>query len=83
MGEAGAGGEIAAPPRGSQCTTTLNPRHTVQRSSSTEMSNDRLVTASHTPGVSTPMHESIAAKKLVTLPCSSITPLGPPVEPEV
>ena len=47
------------------------------------MSNDRLVTASHTPGGSWSITWSIAAKKLTTLRCSSITPLGRPVEPDV
>ena len=46
------------------------------------MSNEMLVTASHTPG-SVPSSASIAAKKLATLRCSTITPFGRPVEPEV
>ena len=46
------------------------------------MSNEMLVTASHTPG-SSPRIRSIPAKKLITLRCSTITPLGFPVEPEV
>jgi hypothetical protein len=55
----------------------------VQNSSSTEMSNDRLVTASQVPGGSCGMRSSIPAKKLVTLRCSTITPFGVPVEPDV
>ena len=62
--------------------TTLNPRASVQNSSSTEMSKEMLVTASHTPGCA-PMRWSMPAKKLATLRCSIITPLGRPVEPEV
>src|SRR5256886_3147822 len=49
---------------------------------STEMSNEMLVTASHTPG-SVPSTRSIPAKKFTTLRCVTITPLGLPVEPEV
>jgi hypothetical protein len=67
----------------SSCTTTLKPRARVQSSSSTEMSNEMLVTASHTPGPSPPTRASIAAKKLVTFRWRTITPLGRPVEPEV
>lgn len=66
----------------SEDSTTLKPRHSVQNSSSTEMSKLRLVTASQTPG-SVPMRSSIPAKKFATLRCSTITPLGRPVEPEV
>jgi len=66
----------------SVCTTTLKPRASVQRSSSTEMSKEMLVTASQTPGV-VPSRSSMAAKKAATFLCSSITPLGRPVEPEV
>ncbi|CAB4944521.1 unannotated protein [freshwater metagenome] len=47
------------------------------------MSNDRLVTDSHTPGVSCSIFSSIATKKLLALRCVSITPFGLPVEPEV
>ena len=47
------------------------------------MSNDKLVTANHTPGTSCSITASIAAKKLTTLRCSIMTPLGVPVEPEV
>ena len=50
------------------------------------MSNEMLVTPSHTPGgVSAvwPNWSSIAVKKLATLRCSIITPLGRPVEPDV
>ena len=64
-------------------STTLKPRASVQKSSSTEMSKERLVTASQTPGGSWPMRSSMPAKKFDTLRCSTITPLGRPVEPEV
>ena len=47
------------------------------------MSNEMLVTASHTPGGSVRMTSSIATKKLTTLRCSMTTPFGVPVEPEV
>ena len=46
------------------------------------MSNDALVTASQVPG-SVPRRWSIAVKKLSTLPRSTMTPLGRPVDPEV
>ena len=46
------------------------------------MSNEMLVTASQTPG-RVPRRASMPAKKLITLPCSTITPLGRPVEPDV
>ena len=62
--------------------TTLKPRVSVQKSSSTEISNEMLVTASHTPG-SVPSTRSIPVKKFTTLRCVTITPLGLPVEPEV
>src|SRR6266478_9874846 len=64
--------------------TTRNPRASVHRSSSTEISNDRLVTASQTPGPADGFNTaSMPAKKLSTLRCSIITPLGRPVEPDV
>ena len=72
----------AATPR-SDLSTTWKPRVSVHSSSSTEMSNERLVTASQTPGGSWSMTSSIATKKLTTWRCSSITPLGVPVEPDV
>jgi hypothetical protein len=46
------------------------------------MSNEMLVTASQTPG-SVPSRASIAAKKFMTLRCSTIVPFGRPVDPEV
>ncbi len=65
----------------------MKPRVSVQNSSSTEMSNEMLVTASHDPGacrrVVKPSCSSIAVKKLTTLRCSIITPFGRPVEPDV
>ena len=64
----------------------MKPRVSVQNSSSTEMSNEMLVTASHTPGAADGrgrVAASIAVKKLTTLRCSIITPLGRPVEPDV
>ena len=66
----------------SEVSTTLNPRASVQNSSSTEMSKDSEVTASQMPGA-VPIRSSMPAKKLLTLRCSIITPLGRPVEPEV
>ena len=54
------------------------------------MSKEMLVTASQTPGAPAPapldpapMRASMPAKKLMTLRCSIITPLGRPVEPDV
>jgi hypothetical protein len=46
------------------------------------MSNERLVTASQTP-CRVPRQSSIAAKKFTTFRCSTITPLGVPVDPDV
>ena len=66
----------------SPISTSLNPRASVQNSSSTEMSKDSEVTASQVPG-SVPMRASIPAKKFATLRCSISTPLGRPVLPEV
>lgn len=63
-------------------STILKPRASVQNSSSTEMSKERLVTASQVPG-SVPMRASMPVKKFETLRCSTITPLGRPVEPDV
>ena len=64
-------------------STSLNPRASVQNSSSTEMSKDRDVTASHvSPGLCG-MRASMPTQKFTTLRCSTITPLGRPVEPEV
>ena len=62
--------------------TTVKPRASVQNSSSTEMSKEMLVAASHTPGF-VPNTWSMAVKKLATLRCSIITPFGRPVEPDV
>ena len=64
----------------------MNPRVSVQSSSSTEMSKDMLVTASHVRCVELlewPSCSSIAVKKLTTLRCSIMTPLGRPVDPDV
>src|SRR2546429_2495307 len=47
---------------------TVNPRASVQHNSRIEMSNDKLVTASHRPGGSCGMRSSIPAKKFITLP---------------
>ena len=63
--------------------TTFQPRVSVQKISSTEMSKDRLVTASQVPGSGASSDRSMPAKKFTTLRCSTITPLGVPVEPEV
>ncbi len=67
----------------SLASTTSNPRESVQKSSSTEMSKLRLVTASQTPGRWGAMTASMPAAKLATFRCSTMTPLGVPVEPEV
>ena len=64
-------------------STTVKPRAMVQNNSSTEMSNERLVTASQVPGGLCGIRSSIPAKKFVTLRCSTITPLGRPVDPDV
>jgi hypothetical protein len=68
--------------------TTVNPRASVQNSSRTEMSNEMLVSASQVRRApaslaSSPSRASIPAKKFETFRCSSITPLGRPVDPEV
>ena len=62
--------------------TVSKPRQSVQKISSTEMSNEMLVTASHVPG-SRPTRSSMPAKKFATLRCSIMTPFGRPVEPDV
>ncbi len=64
-------------------STTVKPRAMVQNNSSTEMSNERLVTASQVPAGRCGTQSSIPAKKFVTLRCSTITPLGLPVDPDV
>src|SRR4051812_11698958 len=66
-----------------ECRATVKPRVKVQHSSSTEISKERLVTASHCPGGSRGTRWSMPAKKLITLPCVTTTPLGWPVEPDV
>ncbi len=63
--------------------TPLKPRASVQKISSTEMSKEMLVTASQVPGFSHSRRASIPAKKFTTLRCSTMTPLGLPVEPDV
>jgi hypothetical protein len=67
----------------SDVSTTRRPRDRVQNSSSTEMSKESEVTASHVSPGAWGMRSSIAAKKAATCACSTITPLGLPVEPEV
>ncbi len=64
-------------------STTSKPRARVQSSSSTEMSKEMLVTASHLPGGSRSRRSSMAQKKLTTLRWVTTTPFGVPVEPEV
>ena len=61
----------------------MKPRVSVQSSSSTEMSKERLVTASQTPAGSRPSRSSMPAKKLTTLRWPTITPFGLPVDPDV
>ncbi|CAM3253236.1 hypothetical protein COSO111634_08395 [Corallococcus soli] len=63
-------------------STTWKPRVHVQSSSSTEMSNEMLVTASQVPERGETC-ASIARKKFITVRCGTSTPLGRPVEPEV
>ena len=63
--------------------TSVTPRASDQKISSTEMSKDRLVTASQASPSARGMTASMPAKKLATLRCSTMTPLGRPVEPEV
>ena len=46
------------------------------------MSNEMLVTASHTPAV-VPSRSSMPTKKFATLRCSISTPFGRPVDPDV
>ncbi|MCZ7669921.1 MAG: hypothetical protein M5U34_23455 [Chloroflexi bacterium] len=87
----GAGGTTSEPVEGAvsmpavspSYKTTLKPRASVQNSSNTEISKERLVTASQVPGGSWGMRSSMPAKKLTTLPCCTMTPFGLPVEPEV
>src|SRR5580704_16338642 len=64
-------------------TTVVYPLVSVHNNSSTDMSNETLVTASHLPRASAPRQGSSALKQLATLWWSIITPLGRPVEPEV
>ena len=47
------------------------------------MSKERLVTESQVPPPSWGMRSSIPSKKFATFRCSTITPFGRPVEPEV
>ena len=67
----------------SPASTTVSPRDSVQKISSTEMSNDRLVTAIQTSPALCGIRSSMPAKKFAALRCSTMTPLGVPVEPEV
>ncbi|CAB4577428.1 unannotated protein [freshwater metagenome] len=61
----------------------MKPRVSVYSSSSTEMSNDRLVTANHVAGRSWATTASMPVKKLTALWCSMSTPFGRPVLPDV
>ncbi|CAM4527879.1 hypothetical protein COEX109129_42040 [Corallococcus exiguus] len=63
-------------------STTWKPRVQAQSSSSTEMSKEMLVIASHVPGHGETC-ASIARKKFITVRCGTPTPLGRPVEPDV
>jgi hypothetical protein len=57
-----------------------------QKISSTEMSNEMLVTASQAPGAEgdgSPSRSSMASKNATTERCLTQTPLGLPVEPDV
>src|SRR2546427_663074 len=71
--------------------TTLIPLVSDQKSSRTEMSKEMLVSASQTgcaydapgPPDGAPTRSSMPVKKLATFWCSTMTPLGRPVEPEV
>ena len=83
MGRAGVAAAETATTSDEDCSTTRRPRESVQSSSRTEMSNDTLVTASHTPSDGTPSCRSMPAKKFRTAPCGTITPLGRPVDPDV
>lgn len=47
------------------------------------MSNDRLVTASQVCPGPPPTRSSMARQKVANWSCSTMTPLGLPVEPEV
>ena len=67
----------------SPAITSLTPRASVQKSSSTEMSKDSEVTASQASPGPWGMRASMPTKKFTALRCSTITPLGRPVEPEV
>ncbi len=64
-------------------TTRRPPATSGPNISSTEMSNDRVVSASSTSSAVSPGSSSIDCRRLTTLVCSTSTPFGTPVEPEV
>ena len=63
--------------------TTCAPLTNGKNSSSTEMSNDNVVTDNNTSAADTPRSLANDDRKLDVLPCPTSTPLGRPVEPEV
>ena len=64
-------------------TTTRAPHDSGRYSSSAAMSNESVVTSSSTSSAVMPGASAIEVRKLTTLACSTITPLGLPVEPDV
>ncbi len=64
-------------------TSTRPPATSGSRSSSTETSKERVLTASRVSPAPKPSSVCIERRKLATAPCRIITPLGRPVEPEV
>ena len=63
--------------------TTRPPTTNGTNNSNTEMSNDNVVTASNTSSTVNPGTSAIDRTKFTTLACSTSTPLGCPVEPDV
>ncbi|SFY52140.1 hypothetical protein STEPF1_05410 [Streptomyces sp. F-1] len=64
-------------------TTTVAPDTSGRNTSSREMSNPNVVTASHRSPSVRAICEPMDHRKLRSAPCGTITPLGRPVEPEV
>ncbi len=75
----------AVPSRASAADTrtVLPPTLSGRNSSRTEISKDAVVTDSSTSPASRPGLSRIASRKFTTLRCSTCTPLGCPVEPDV
>ena len=66
-----------------EASTIVPPTLSGRNSSSTEMSNEVVVTASSVSSAVNPGASRMLSRKFITAPGGTSTPLGLPVEPEV